>query len=98
MKYEHLWADMHSNIHHGQMGQLEQWYRHAKEMMDFWPIAYYPFAIRVTPAGGELEDLIPEEQYRADPMLRRGGQLGCVRCASRQRPHRRREEKEEREP
>ena len=66
MKYEHLWADMHSNIHHGQMGQLEQWYRHAKEMMDFWPIAYYPFAIRVTPAGGELEDLIPEEQYRAD--------------------------------
>ena len=39
-----------------------------------------------------------EEQYRGDRMLRRGGQLVCVRCANRQRPHRRRNEKEEREP
>lgn len=66
MKYKHLWADMHSNIHHGQMGQLEAWYRHAKEVMDFWPIAYYPFAIHRTPTGGELEDLIAPEQCRED--------------------------------
>ena len=59
MKYEHLWADMHSNIHHNQMQDLDRWYQHAKQVMDFWPIAYYPFAIRRTPTGGELEDLIP---------------------------------------
>lgn len=66
MQYEHLWADMHSNIHHHQMGQLEQWYEHAKQVMDFWPIAYYPFAIRRTPTGGELEDLIPEQDCAQD--------------------------------
>ena len=58
MKYEHLWADMHSNIHHNQMQDLDRWYQHAKQVMDFWPIAYYPFAIRRTPTGGELEDLV----------------------------------------
>lgn len=66
MQYEHLWADMHSNPHHHQIGQLEQWYQHAKQVMDFWPVAYYPFAIRRTPSGGELEDLIPADQLQAD--------------------------------
>ena len=55
MPYEYLWADMHANPHHHQIGQLEQWYRHARQVMDFWPIAYYPFAIRRTPTGAELE-------------------------------------------
>lgn len=66
MSYEHLWADMHANPHHNQVDQLEQWYQHAKQAMDFWPIAYYPFAIRRTPTGAELEDLIPETDLRAD--------------------------------
>ena len=48
MNYLHLWSDMHSNIHHNQMNQLMDWYRHAKKIMDFWPIAYYPFGIRFT--------------------------------------------------
>lgn len=66
MKYEHLWADMHANIHHNQMNQLDRWYEQAKQVMDFWPIAYYPFAIRRTPTGGELEDLIPEADWQRD--------------------------------
>ena len=66
MQYEHLWADMHSNPHHHQFGQLVQWYQHANQVMDFWPVAYYPFAIRRTPSGGELEDLIPADQLQAD--------------------------------
>ncbi len=66
MQYEHLWADMHANIHHNQMGQLDRWYEQAKQVMDFWPIAYYPFAIRRTPTGGELEDLIPEADWQRD--------------------------------
>ena len=35
MPYEYLWADMHANPHHHQIGQLEQWYRHARQVMDF---------------------------------------------------------------
>lgn len=66
MEFQHFWADMHSNIHHGQMGELEKWYRHARQVMDFWPIAYYPFAMRRTPAGAGLEDLIPQADYEAD--------------------------------
>lgn len=49
-------------------------------------------------APAALCPLCGEEQYRGDRMLRRGGQLVCVRCANRQRPDRRRKEKEEREP
>ena len=66
MRYQQFWADMHSNIHHHQMKQLPQWYKHAKAVMDFWPIAYYPFALRKTPSGAALEDLVPQEDYCAD--------------------------------
>ena len=38
-----LWTDLHSNIHHNQMDELDKWTEHAKEVLDFWPIAYYPF-------------------------------------------------------
>lgn len=66
MKYEHLWSDMHSNIHHNQMNQLMDWYDHAKQIMDFWPIAYYPFGIRFTETGAELEDLQPQQALEKD--------------------------------
>ena len=49
-------------------------------------------------APAALCPLCGEEQYRWAPMLRRRGRLVCVRCANRQRPDRRRKEKEEREP
>ena len=45
MKYKYLITDFHTNIHHEQMNQLEEWYEQAKEMLDFWPIAYYPYYI-----------------------------------------------------
>lgn len=66
MALQKYWADMHSNIHHNQMGELQRWYEHARQVMDFWPIAYYSFAIRRTPSGAGLEDMVPEEEYRAD--------------------------------
>ena len=43
MHYKKLWTDLHSNIHHNQMGELDQWIEHAKNTVDFWPVAYYPF-------------------------------------------------------
>ena len=43
MVYQKYWADMHSNIHPQQMKDLPRWYQTAKDLLDFWPIAYYPY-------------------------------------------------------
>ena len=66
MKYKYLFSDLHSNIHHEQMGQLEQWYEQAKEMLDFWPIAYYPYHVRKDKTGISLEDIHPIEKVKED--------------------------------
>ncbi len=66
MGYKKLWTDMHSNIHHEKMEDLEKWFLHVKEIMDFWPIAYYPFHMRRTPDGAGLEDVHSPEKRDAD--------------------------------
>lgn len=66
MEYKHLWTDLHSNIHHNQMGDLKRWIQHAKKTLDFWPIAYYPFYMKKTKSGAGLEDLYDEELIGAD--------------------------------
>lgn len=66
MAYLKLWADMHSNIHHGQIDELSLWLQHAQETMGFWPIAYYPFYMRKLENGFAIEDLYDEEIYQED--------------------------------
>ena len=66
MAFLKLWADMHSNIHHEQIAELPLWLEHAGEMMDFWPIAYYPFYMRKLQNGFAVEDLYDEEIYLKD--------------------------------
>lgn len=61
-----LWTDMHSNIHHEQIGELNKWIEHAKMLLDFWPVAYYPFYIRRTETGAGLEDLHSKEKIDED--------------------------------
>ncbi len=61
-----LWTDLHSNIHHNQMNELDKWVDHAKAMLDFWPIAYYPFQMIKTESGAGLEDLCPAEEIEKD--------------------------------
>ncbi|MEA4821804.1 MAG: hypothetical protein VB122_06220, partial [Erysipelotrichales bacterium] len=56
MKYNIYWGDLHSNIHHEDIDKLDQWYQHAKSMLDFWPISYYPYYVRETEDGFGLED------------------------------------------
>ncbi len=51
------WTDMHSNLHHEKMMNLETWVQHIKQLMDFWPIAYYPYYMRPLPSGWLVEDL-----------------------------------------
>ena len=57
---------MHSNPHHNQIDELEKWYAHAKEVMDFWPIAYYPFHMRMTEQGLAMEDIYDSLIVKAD--------------------------------
>lgn len=61
-----LWTDLHSNIHHNQMGELDRWVEHARQVLDFWPIAYYPFQMTRTETGAALEDLCSAEEIAAD--------------------------------
>lgn len=61
-----LWTDLHSNIHHGQIDQLDRWVEHARQVLDFWPIAYYPFQMVRTETGASLEDLCPAADIAAD--------------------------------
>ena len=66
MKFKKLWTDLHSNIHHDQMEQLEKWCDHARQVMDFWPIAYYPMYMRRNESGAPLEDIYPREAIEKD--------------------------------
>ncbi|WP_062320118.1 hypothetical protein [Halolactibacillus sp. JCM 19043] len=65
-KKELLWSDFHSNIHPKQINDLENWYDFAKEMLDFWGVAYYPFLHRKSKHGLPLEDTIPLEDMQKD--------------------------------
>lgn len=56
MEYKKLWTDMHSNIHHEQIEELPVWLEQIQKIMDFWPIAYYPFYMRPTDLGLKVED------------------------------------------
>ena len=66
MKLKKLWTDLHSNIHHDQMEQLGKWCDHARQVMDFWPIAYYPMYMRRNESGAPLEDIYPREAIEKD--------------------------------
>lgn len=64
--YKIYWADLHSNLHHEQMHDLEKWYEQAKELMDFWPIAYYPYTMRKDDSGLAVEDILSNEIINDD--------------------------------
>jgi len=37
-----FWADAHTNLHTSHLERIEKLFNQAKELIDFWPIAYYP--------------------------------------------------------
>lgn len=60
------WTDLHSNIHHEGMNELPKWIEHAKSVLDFWPIAYYPYFMRKLKSGMGVEDIHDLEEVQAD--------------------------------
>ncbi|MEG0240422.1 hypothetical protein [Anaerorhabdus sp.] len=65
-QYNIYWTDMHSNIHHEQINELEKWYEQVKATMDFWPIAYYPYTMRKDECGLGVEDIFPSDVINKD--------------------------------
>lgn len=60
------WTDMHSNIHSNQIDELSMWYEQARELIDFWPIAYYPYYMRKHETGMPVEDIYSKEIIESD--------------------------------
>lgn len=64
--YKILWTDMHSNLHHEHIRELPKWIEQMKKTMDFWPLAYYPFAMLKHETGLAVEDRYPLEEVEKD--------------------------------
>lgn len=45
MEYQLFWGDSHANIHPHHMPKLDDAFTAARDHLDFFPIAYYPFVI-----------------------------------------------------
>ncbi|MFV0379230.1 MAG: hypothetical protein ACK5KQ_00165 [Anaerorhabdus sp.] len=64
--YKIYWTDMHSNIHHEDIDKLPLWINQARELFDFWPIAYYPYTMRLDETGLMVEDKYPDVDIQED--------------------------------
>ena len=65
-KYKVLFTDMHSNLHHESIEDLPKWLEQMKKTMDFWPFAYYPYAMLKHETGLPVEDRYPLEEIEKD--------------------------------
>lgn len=65
-KVQIYWTDLHSNLHHENMTELDRWYRHAQQVLDFWPIAYYPYYMRKLKSGMGVEDIHDLKEVKQD--------------------------------
>lgn len=45
MDYQLYWGDAHFNLRTHQIDRIREYMEHAKEVLDFLPIAYYPFFV-----------------------------------------------------
>lgn len=64
--YMILWTDMHSNLHHEDINELPAWLEQIRQTMDFWPIAYYPYYMRMDECGLGVEDVYEEKEIQGD--------------------------------
>lgn len=60
-----FWGDMHANIHTYHLKELDRIFLYAREILDFFPIAYYPQEFRVV-KGFRYEDWLDEEIIKRD--------------------------------
>ena len=65
-KYDILFTDLHSNVHHNQIDELDMWYKQAQEVLDFWAIAYYPYYMRKEEGAMPVEDIYDMDIVQKD--------------------------------
>lgn len=65
-KYKVLWTDMHSNIHHNQIDDLDKWIKQMEDCMNFWPIAYYPYGMIDYNDKFQVEGILNEKDILSD--------------------------------
>ncbi|WDC84257.1 hypothetical protein PL321_18925 [Caloramator sp. mosi_1] len=64
--YKIYWTDFHSNIHSKDLVNINEWYKFAKEMLDFWAPVYYPYFINKNENGFNYEDTLDSKVYKRD--------------------------------
>jgi len=64
-EYQLFWGDAHTNLHSRHLEGLETTLRYAQELLDFWPIAYYPQDPRIV-RGFWYEDWLEEERIERE--------------------------------
>ncbi len=67
-EYKLFFGDAHTNLHSPKMrqpGYLQAVLQHAREMLDFWPIAYYPQEYREV-QGFRFEDKLDDQTIQQD--------------------------------
>ena len=67
-----LWTDLHSNIHHNQMDELDKWTEHAKRSIRFLADRILSVSDDQNRVRAGLEDLCPEEEIKKDWEIVRG--------------------------
>jgi len=60
-EYKLFWGDSHANLHARHVPHLDVTLKHARQVLDFLPMAYYPQE-KQTWSGFAVEDLLPAEQ------------------------------------
>lgn len=60
-----FWGDTHTNLHSHHLEQLDLILRYAREVLDFWAIAYYPQEYR-TERGFRYEDWLDAERIERE--------------------------------
>jgi len=78
-QYKLFWGDSHANLHSRHINSLDVTASHAKDVLDFLPMAYYPFE-KHDRNGFIVED------YRSDSQLQQDWQAICKFAAEHNSP------------
>ena len=63
--YKLFWGDSHTNLHSRHLDGLKTSLQYARDMLDFWPLAYYPQEFRRR-SGFGFEDWLEEQRVDAE--------------------------------
>jgi hypothetical protein len=66
MPQQVYWGDMHLNLHHPDVSRIDAVFTAARDQLDFFPIAYYPYDYQQLPQGLKSESIGLSDQSLRD--------------------------------